>query len=171
MKYCLRWIILFRLTKGRTGDPTGFRSGPYVLARLGQYTICPASSFQIDRFRTDIFFLYRIKLNENMDIWEARFLTRWICLFHRNLCLSFEKSMWKYWKYYCLFSFINASNSCFRTREEWEFSKRKIIDSFIDPLNWKERSKITLFQNLFLHLLYRHIDFSLRNYRQSLRKT
>lgn len=41
MKYCLRWIILFRLTKGRTGDPTGFRSGPYVLARLGQYTICP----------------------------------------------------------------------------------------------------------------------------------
>lgn len=72
MKYCLRWIILFRLIKGRTGDPTGFRSGPYVLARLGQYTICPASSFQIDRFRTDIFFLYRIKLNENTWIFGKR---------------------------------------------------------------------------------------------------
>lgn len=101
MKYCLRWIILFRLTKDRTGDPTGFRSGPYVLARLGQYTICPASSFQIDRFRTDIFFLYRIKLNENTwifgkrDFWLVEFVSfTAIYVFRlRNRCENTENTI------------------------------------------------------------------------------
>lgn len=49
MKYCLRWIILFHVAKGRGGDPTGFRSGPYAHGCYGQYTMRAASSLGIER--------------------------------------------------------------------------------------------------------------------------
>lgn len=126
---------------------------------------CPASSFQIDRFQTDTFFAsYHVKLNEereHMDIRETRFFDS-LNFFPSIYIFRLRNRIWKHWKYYCLPAFINVSNSCFRTREENEnFQREKsLIRSILWLWIWL---KITLLHKIYL--LYRRIDFSLRNYR------